>query len=106
MGWVFASCATARSARRLMRRAIKQRRHSCQVPRAAGTAASCFWVAMSPKEESQMKSGVIVVEDHPVLSDGLKQFIDKQPDLACVGVADNTSDAKRLVEQFKPDLML
>ena len=53
-----------------------------------------------------MKSRVIVVEDHPVLSDGLRQLIDKQPDLACVGIADNTSDAKRLVEQSKPDLML
>ncbi len=53
-----------------------------------------------------MKSRVIVVEDHPVLSDGLKQLIDKQPDLACLGVADNTSDAKQLVEQSKPDLML
>jgi len=61
---------------------------------------------MSPKGESQMKSRVIVVEDHPVLSDGLKQLIDKQPDLACLGVADNTSDAKQLVEQSKPDLML
>ena len=53
-----------------------------------------------------MKSRVIVVEDHPVLSDGLRQLIDKQPDLACVGIADNTSDAKRLAEQSKPDLML
>ena len=53
-----------------------------------------------------MKSRVIIVEDHPVLSDGLRQLIDKQPDLACVGIADNTSDAKRLVEQSKPDLML
>ena len=53
-----------------------------------------------------MKSRVIIVEDHPVLSDGLRQLIDKQPDLACVGIADNTSDAKRLVEESKPDLML
>ena len=53
-----------------------------------------------------MKSRVIVVEDHPLLSDGLRQLIDKQPDLACVGIADNTSDAKRLAEQSKPDLML
>ena len=41
-----------------------------------------------------------------MLSDGLRQLIDKQPDLACVGVADNTSDAKRLVERSEPDLML
>src|SRR5438132_670334 len=51
-----------------MRRAIKQRRYSRPLPRAAGTATGCFWPAMSPKGESQMKSRVIVVEDHPVLS--------------------------------------
>ena len=53
-----------------------------------------------------MKSRVIVVEDHPLLSDGLRQLIDKQPDLACVGIADNTSDGKRLVEERKPNLVL
>ena len=60
---------------------------------------------MTPKGESQ-KSRTVVVEDHPVLCDGLKQLINNQPDLACVGVADNISDAKRLVEQCKPDLMI
>jgi DNA-binding NarL/FixJ family response regulator len=55
---------------------------------------------------SQKKSRTLVVEDHPVLSEGLRQLIDGQPDLACVGVADSTSDAKRLVERFKPDLIV
>jgi len=53
-----------------------------------------------------MKSRVVVVDDHPVVSAGLRQLIDTQPDLACLGIADNTSDAKRLVEQYKPHLML
>jgi len=61
---------------------------------------------MNPREESQKKSRTVVVEDHPMLCDGLKQLINNQPDLACVGVADNTSDAKRLAEQCKPDLMV
>jgi DNA-binding NarL/FixJ family response regulator len=61
---------------------------------------------MTPKGESHKKSRTVVVEDHPVLCDGLKQLINGQPDLACVGVADNISDAKRLVEQCKPDLMV
>src|SRR5262249_52025492 len=61
---------------------------------------------MTPKEEAPGKSRVIVIEDHPVLCDGLRQLIHKQPDFACVGVADNTSDAKRLVERCKPDLMV
>jgi len=33
-------------------------------------------------------------------------LINSQSDLACPGVADNTCDAKRGVEQRKPDLML
>src|SRR5438876_11980446 len=61
---------------------------------------------MTPKAEAPRKSRVVVIEDHPVLCDALKQLIDGQPDLTRVGVADSTSDAKRLVEQCKPDLMV
>src|SRR5881396_983075 len=61
---------------------------------------------MTPEGQARRKSRIIVVEDHPVLCDGLMQLISSQPDLACAGVANNTSDAKRLVEQGKPDLML
>ena len=56
--------------------------------------------------QTERKSHVVVVEDHPVLCDGLKQLIDNQPDLACVGVAADISDAKRRVEECKPDLMI
>jgi DNA-binding NarL/FixJ family response regulator len=56
--------------------------------------------------QTETKSPVIVVEDHPVLCDGLKQLIDSQPDLACVGVADDISSAKRLVEECQPNLMV
>jgi DNA-binding NarL/FixJ family response regulator len=61
---------------------------------------------MTPRGESHKKSRTVVVEDHPMLCDGLKQLINNQPDLVCVGVADNTPDAKRLVEQSKPGLMI
>ena len=61
---------------------------------------------MNATLQTERKSNVVVVEDHPVLREGLKQLIDGQPDLSCVAVADNTSDAKRLAEQSKADLML
>src|SRR5881392_289946 len=61
---------------------------------------------MNAITQTERKSHVVVVDDHPVLCDGLKQLIDRQPDLTCVGVADNTSDAKRLVQECKPDLMI
>jgi DNA-binding NarL/FixJ family response regulator len=56
--------------------------------------------------QTKTKSHVIIVDDHPVLCDGLKQLVDRQPDLTCVGVADNTSDAKRLVQECNPDLIV
>jgi DNA-binding NarL/FixJ family response regulator len=61
---------------------------------------------MTPKGQAPRKSRIIVVEDHPVVCDGLMQLIRSQRDLACIGTADNTPDAKRLVEQREPDLML
>jgi DNA-binding NarL/FixJ family response regulator len=61
---------------------------------------------MTPKGQAPRKSRIIVVEDHPVVCDGLMHLIRSQRDLACIGTADNTSDAKRLVEQCEPDLML
>jgi DNA-binding NarL/FixJ family response regulator len=61
---------------------------------------------MTPREENHKKSRTVVVEDHPVLCDGLKQLINGQPDLACIGAANNISDANRLVEQCKPDLIV
>jgi DNA-binding NarL/FixJ family response regulator len=59
--------------------------------------------AITPTEK---KSHVVVVENHPVLCAGLKQLISSQPDLACVGVADDIPGAKRLVEECKPNLMI
>jgi len=56
--------------------------------------------------QTERKSHVVIVEDHPVLCDALKQLINNQPDLACVGVAADISDAKQLVEECKPDLMI
>src|SRR5215471_2026112 len=61
---------------------------------------------MNAITQTERKSHVVVVEDHPVLCDGLKQLISSQPDLACVGVAENVSDAKQLAEECKADLMV
>jgi len=48
----------------------------------------------------------MVVEDHPVVCSGLMQLIASQPDFTCIEMADSISDAKRLVEQCEPDVVL
>ena len=58
------------------------------------------------KEKTRPKARVVVIDDHPVLREGLMQLLCSQPDLECTGAADNTADAKRLMAQSAPDLMI
>ena len=58
------------------------------------------------KEKTRSKARIVVIDDHPLLSEGLMQLLCAQPDLECIGTADNTADAKRLVAQSAPDLMI
>jgi len=48
----------------------------------------------------------VVIDDHPLLRDGLTKLLSAQDDLDCCGEADNVADAKRVVTEKKPDLML
>jgi DNA-binding NarL/FixJ family response regulator len=61
---------------------------------------------MTPPERNQAKSRIMVIEDHPVVCSGLMQLVNSQLDLACIGAADNATDARQLVEECKPDLMI
>ena len=61
---------------------------------------------MTARERKQPKSRILIVEDHPVVCAGLMQLVNSQPDLACVGAADNIADARRLVEECQPHLTI
>src|ERR1051325_5928788 len=105
--WGFESCAIEHSS--------SAARANSKLTRVKGPpfAAVCRWKRsllfknlMNATTVTEKKSSVVVVEDHPVLCDGLKQLISSQPDLACIGVADDVSGAKRLVQECEPDLMV
>lgn len=49
---------------------------------------------------------LLVVDDHPLLRDSLIKLVCSEKDIVCCGEADNVADAKRLVGETKPDLML
>ena len=51
-------------------------------------------------------SRILLVDDHPFISDGLKQLIDSEAGLNVCGVATNVQDALALVESAKPDLII
>src|SRR5512146_2552104 len=49
---------------------------------------------------------VLLVDDHSVVRQGVKAFLDMQPDLTVVGEAASGEEAVKLAEQFVPDVIL
>lgn len=50
------------------------------------------------------KAGVLLVDDHPLLRDGLAQLIGDAPDLMVCGQAADAAEAMLAIERLKPDL--
>ena len=49
---------------------------------------------------------VLIVDDHPVVRNGLQGFLNAQPDLVVVGDASDGEEALRQVEALRPDVVL
>jgi len=49
---------------------------------------------------------VVIAEDHQVVREGLKMFLDVQPDIQVVGEASNGLEALEMVKIHKPDVLL
>jgi len=62
-------------------------RHDSAVPRAA-------------------RSAVLIVDDHPIVRQGLTLLINREPDLAVCGDAEEAASALSRIEELKPDLIV
>jgi len=49
---------------------------------------------------------VLIVDDHPIMRQGLCQLIDNEPDLAVCGEAENARQAVEAAQNLKPELVL
>jgi DNA-binding NarL/FixJ family response regulator len=49
---------------------------------------------------------ILIVDDHPLYRDGLRRFIESQPDLMCCGQAEDGQSAKAAVANSRPDLVI
>jgi DNA-binding NarL/FixJ family response regulator len=58
------------------------------------------------KSQNPPKKRVLIVDDHPMMRDGLRQLIAKEPDLEVCGEADDASSALTQAEKLKPDVAL
>ncbi len=52
------------------------------------------------------KRRVVLVDDHPIVRDGLVQMISRQPDLEVCGEASSADEALGVVEKLAPDLVI
>jgi DNA-binding NarL/FixJ family response regulator len=49
---------------------------------------------------------VFVVDDHPIVRDGLQLLLNREDDLEVCGLAENANQAIRDIEKIKPDLVV
>jgi DNA-binding NarL/FixJ family response regulator len=49
---------------------------------------------------------VLIVDDHPVVRNGLRTFLNAQPDIGVVGEASDGEGVLRQVETLRPDVVL
>ena len=58
------------------------------------------------KARQRARHRVLLVDDHPLLREGLTKFINQQSDLWVAGEAEDVESAKSLIESSAPDLVL
>lgn len=53
-----------------------------------------------------MKIKIILADDHVVMRDALKILLERQDDFKIISVASDGREAIRLVEEYKPDIVV
>lgn len=61
---------------------------------------------MSKKSTAPIKKRILIVDDHPMMRQGLAQLIGAEPDLSVCGEAENAGLALAALGALKPDLVL
>jgi DNA-binding NarL/FixJ family response regulator len=62
---------------------------------------------MQPKAScAVMRRTIFIVDDHPIVRQGLALLINREPDLTVCGDAEEAGSALRRIEEIKPDLVV
>ena len=52
------------------------------------------------------KAAIMIVDDHPIVSNGIQQLIDREPDMKVIQSVQDAESAIKYVEKVSPDLMI
>ena len=61
---------------------------------------------MRGAKPERAKKRILIVDDHPMMRDGLRQLIANEPDFEVAGEADDVAEALEQAERLKPDLAI
>lgn len=56
--------------------------------------------------KERTKTNILIVDDHPMMREGLRSVINRQPDMTVCGEAENARQAMHAVQKLSPDLAL
>jgi DNA-binding NarL/FixJ family response regulator len=58
------------------------------------------------RDSAEARARILIVDDHPVVRNGLRMLIDDEPDLIVCGEAGDADEAIRALDAKKPDLVI
>lgn len=61
---------------------------------------------MSAEDSTQQQISILIVDDHPVVRQGLRAMLSSEPDISVMGMAASAREAIALVERRQPDVVL
>jgi DNA-binding NarL/FixJ family response regulator len=62
--------------------------------------------AKTPKNAAARRTRVLLVDDHPLIRQGLAEVIQREPDLMVCGEAEDRAQALKLIDAARPDLAI
>ena len=60
----------------------------------------------APATKAAHRNTVVIIEDHPILREGLVQLLEQEPSLKVVGQADDARAGFTVIEKLQPDIVL
>src|SRR5256885_17215776 len=65
-----------------------------------------FRTNMSDPVKNPIKTPILILEEHPLLRYGIRDYLNCQPDMIVCGDADNIRDARSKIAECKPQLLV
>ncbi len=59
-----------------------------------------------PDRPPETPASILLIDDHPLLRQGIKQLVEMESDMVVAGEASNATDGIRLATELEPDLIL